>query len=112
MMNNKGNCQYLFSFLLVVKIWNNLAKTTISQGQLSYSSSLSSYCYPKCHLTKESEEPPATDQHDSLNIKRKGKILRNYSAKTNKLHIAIEAMFCHSVSSQCRIKWDISQGRT
>ena len=111
MMNNKGNCQYLFSFLLV-RIWKNLAKTTVNQGQLSYFSSLSFYCYPKCHLTKESAEPPATDQHDSLNIKRKGMILRSYSAKTNKLHIPTTAMFCHSVSSQCRIKWDISQGRT
>lgn len=107
MMNNKGNCQYLFSFLLV-RIGKNLAKTTINQGQLSYFSSLSFYC----HLTKESAEPPATDQHDSLNIKRKGMILRSYSAKTNKLCIPTTAMFCHSVSSQCRIKWDISQGRT
>ena len=111
MMNNKGNCQYLFSFLLV-RIWKNLAKTTLNQGQLSYFSSLSFYCYPKCHLTKESEALPATDQHDSLNIERKGKILRSYNPKTNKLHSPTAAMFGHSVSSQCRIKWDISQGRT
>ena len=29
---------------------------------------------------KESEEPPTTDQHDSLNIERKGKILRGITS--------------------------------
>lgn len=45
-----------------------------------------------------------------LNIgRKKNKISRSHSAKINKLPIPTAAIFCHPVSSQCRVKWDTCQ---